>query len=37
MGTEELLKKAKDAANGANEKMLTKEEKAVGNNFDYSI
>ena len=34
---EELLKKAKDAVNGTNEKVLTKEEKAVGNNFDYSI
>ncbi len=34
---EELLKKAKDAANGTNEKALTKEEKALGNNFDYSI
>ncbi len=34
---EELLKKAKDAANGTNEKSLAKEEKALGNNFDYSI
>ncbi len=34
---EELLKKAKDVANGTNEKVLTKEEKALGNNFDYSI
>ena len=34
---EELLKKAKDAANGTNEKVLTKEEKALGNNFDLSI
>lgn len=34
---EELLKKAKDAANGTKEKSLTKEEKALGNNFDYSI
>ena len=34
---EELLKKAKDTANGTNEKALTKEEKALGNNFDYSI
>lgn len=40
---EELLKKAKDAANGknetsvTNEKVLAKEEKALGNNFDYSI
>ncbi|MDE7332009.1 MAG: hypothetical protein K2O16_07155 [Lachnospiraceae bacterium] len=34
---EELLKKAKDAMDRTNEKMLTKEEKAVGNNFDYSI
>ncbi len=34
---EELLKKAKDAANGINGKALTKEEKALGNNFDLSI
>ena len=34
---EELLKKAKDAANGANEKVLTREEKVLGNNFDLSI
>ncbi len=34
---EELLKKAKEAANGTNEKVLTKEEKALGNNFDLSI
>lgn len=34
---EELLKKAKEAANGTKEKSLTKEEKALGNNFDYSI
>ncbi len=34
---EELLKKAKDAASGINEKVLTKEEKALGNNFDLSI
>ncbi len=34
---EELLKKSKDIANGTNEKVLTKEEKALGNNFDYSI
>ncbi len=34
---EELLKKAKEAANGTEEKSLTKEEKALGNNFDYSI
>ena len=34
---EELLKKAKDAANGANEKVLAKEGKALGNNFDLSI
>lgn len=34
---EELLKKAKDATNGTNEKSLAKEEKALGNNFDYSI
>ncbi|MBD5537725.1 MAG: hypothetical protein HDQ99_21135 [Lachnospiraceae bacterium] len=34
---EELLKKAKEAANETNEKVLTKEEKAVGNNFDLSI
>ncbi len=34
---EELLKKAKDAANGTNEKSLAKEEKVLGNNFDYSI
>lgn len=34
---EELLKKAKNAANGINEKVLTKEEKALGNHFDYSI
>lgn len=34
---EELLKKAKDAANGTNGKALAKEEKALGNNFDYSI
>jgi hypothetical protein len=34
---EELLKKAKDAVNGINEKALTKEEKALGNNLDYSI
>lgn len=34
---EELLKKAKDVANGTNEKSLAKEEKALGNNFDYSI
>lgn len=34
---EELLKKAKDAANGINKKVLTKEEKAIGNNYDYSI
>ncbi len=34
---EELLKKAKDAASGINEKVLTKEEKTLGNNFDLSI
>ncbi len=34
---EELLKKAKDAASGINEKVLTKKEKALGNNFDLSI
>lgn len=34
---EELLKKAIDVANGTNEKILTKEEKALGNNFDFSI
>ena len=34
---EELLKKAKDAANGINGKALTKEEKALGKNFDLSI
>ena len=34
---EELLKKAIDAANGTNERILTKEEKALGNNFDFSI
>ena len=34
---EELLKKAKDAANGVNEKVLAKEGKALGNNFDLSI
>jgi hypothetical protein len=34
---EELLKKAKDAINGTNEKVLAKEEKALGNNFDFSI
>ncbi len=34
---EELLKKAKDAASGIKEKVLTKEEKALGNNFDLSI
>ncbi len=34
---EELLKKVKDAASGINEKELTKEEKALGNNFDLSI
>lgn len=34
---EELLKKAKDAANGVSAKVLAKEEKALGNNFDYSI
>ena len=31
------LKKAKDTANGANEKVLTREEKVLGNNFDLSI
>lgn len=34
---EELLDKAKEAVNGTNEKVLTKEEKALGNHFDYSI
>lgn len=34
---EELLQKAKNVVNGIGEKMLTKEEKALGNNFYYSI
>ena len=34
---EELHKKAKDAANGVSERVLAKEEKVLGNNFDYSI
>lgn len=34
---EELLKKAKDAVNETDEKVLTKEEKTLGNNFDYRI
>ena len=34
---EELLQKAKNVVNGIGEKMLTKEERALGNNFDYSI